>query len=242
MFLHGNLASSVWWRRCFPFIKAGYEVYAPDLPGCGKTPETGKRHSYEYLSDFVHDFVTALELRRFYLVGHSMGGGIAQLFAVLYPYMVEKLVLVDSVSMSGFSLLYDLGQEKLRALMHEREKLERALKAVTPFLDDDEFFSTILEDATSASEQVFMEHPLVMKSANWRGLAERIDCPVLFLQGAEDNFIPPESTLKTVEAINECEMVFLKNCGHSPMVEIPERFCNVLFDFIENRGVFNEYS
>ncbi|WP_420264993.1 alpha/beta fold hydrolase [Candidatus Magnetominusculus dajiuhuensis] len=233
IFIHGNLASSLWWRTSFECIRPGYEVYAIDLPGSGSTPETYKRHTLDYLASFVNDFSDALRLNRFYLVGHSMGGGIAQLFAINYPEKVEKLVLINSIAMDGLKLGFEYDDNMMRAVMKNEMLLRNWLRAVMPGMEDDKMFEQIAAHALKSSEQVFVDHPRAMSESDWTDRIHKILCPTLFIHGIWDDFIPKTGSEKTAQAINNCRLMYMEKCGHSPMLEVPQAFNDAIFDFFE---------
>ncbi len=211
----------------------GYEAYAIDLPGTGGTPETGTRHTLDYLAAFVNDFTEALRLNRFHLVGHSMGGGIAQLIAINYPEKVEKLILVNSIAMDGFRMDFDYDDNMMRMVMKNEPLVRHWLRAVMPHMEDDALFDQIVVNAMKSSEQVFVEHPRAMVEANWAERIDKIQCPALFVHGAEDDFIPKAGSERTARAIKNCTFTYMDNCGHSPMLEIPRAFNDLMFDFFE---------
>ncbi len=233
VFIHGNLASSIWWMKTFENINKGYEAYAIDLPGSGKSPETGIRHTIDYLSDFVIDFIESLKINHFFLVGHSMGGGVAQLFTINHPEYVIKLALVDSMAMDGYHGLLYYSNELSKSLMYDKRFLRKAIKNVMPYYKDDKLFNEIIKNAEGASSQVFLEQPQTMHEANWADKIDLIDCPTLFVHGEHDDFMPREGSERTAKAIKNCTFMYLANSGHSPMIEIPEVFNKVLFDFLE---------
>ncbi|KJR42547.1 Alpha/beta hydrolase fold protein [Candidatus Magnetoovum chiemensis] len=234
LLIHGNLASSLWWKHTLESIPSGYEVYAPDLTGSGKTPETGHRHTIEYFLSFIHDFLRACEINEVYIAGHSMGGGIAQLFAIEHNDAVEALALVDSMPMDGFHVLYKYGIEKLTALMNDEKLLRKALFSVMPNIKDLDLFDHIVADAKRSSKQTFLEHPYTMHEANWSDKIGLIKCPTLILHGMDDTFALKEDCFRTAKAIKHCRLVFLENCGHSPMLETPREFNRLLFDFLDS--------
>ncbi|MBF0564670.1 MAG: alpha/beta hydrolase [Nitrospirae bacterium] len=234
VFIHGNLASSIWWKETLSRLKPGFKAYALDLPGSGETPETGHTHTMEYMAAFVAEFIEALGIRPVHLVGHSMGGGTAQLVAINYPDMVKKLVLVDTLPMHGFPELTGLGDEWFRTLMSDKMMIRMGMKAIMPHLNDDFYFEQIVDHAASSSRQVFFENPKAMSSANWSMKIGSIVAPVLFVHGLEDTLIPVNTVLMTAQAIKGSSFTYVDNCGHCPMIEVPDRFNEILFNFLAN--------
>lgn len=233
LFVHGNLGCALWWRKTLAALPAGLRGFAIDLPGSGASPETGERHTMEYLAGVVAEVVDELRLERFDLVGHSMGGGVCQVYAIEHGERVRRLVLVDSMAMDGFHVMAGYPEERLRRLREDRDFLRRALAVVAPRCDDPAFFEEIVEAAWGASDQVFFEQPRTMDEASWADRIDRIRCPTLFLHGAEDDFVPKDGSERTAAAIPSCELRYLDHCGHSPMVEVPEVFDAALLAFLE---------
>lgn len=232
LFVHGNLATSLWWIKTANHLLSGYEGYAIDLPGSGNTPETGKWHTIDYFAELLYEFITSLNLGKIHLVGHSMGGGAAQLFTINHPEMVEKLVLVDTIPMDGCHVMYEYGKEKLRAIYENENLLRKALRSVIPGLKEPELFDQIVAQARQSSEKVYLEHPVTMHEANWSDKIHLITCPTLLIHGEQDNFIPQTHSQKIASAIKNSKFITIKDSGHTPMLETPEEFNSLLFDFL----------
>jgi pimeloyl-ACP methyl ester carboxylesterase len=132
----------------------------------------------------------------------------------------------------GFHVLYNQGEERLRKMMKDRDFLKKAIQAVAPMCRDEDFINRATDAAFNASEQVFLEQPVTMHEANWMNRLGEIHCPVLFLHGELDHFVPQEGSVRTASAIPECTFKFLPKCGHSPMVEIFPEFYREIFDFL----------
>ena len=93
--LHGTPANASRWAGIATALADGYRVLAPDQRGHGRSGHSAG-YSFEAYRDDVRAFADALGLDRFALVGHSMGGTVACLFAERHPDRLTALVLVDS--------------------------------------------------------------------------------------------------------------------------------------------------
>jgi len=82
------------WANVAPAFGHYWRVYAPDLRGHGQSDMPGK-YSVELMRDDILGFLAALALDRVDLIGHSLGGMVAYLFAAEYPERIEKLILED---------------------------------------------------------------------------------------------------------------------------------------------------
>lgn len=102
--VHGNMSSSVHFQTTMERLENEFRVYAVDLRGFG---DSSYHHELNSLHDFaidVEEWIEKLDLRNFYLLGWSTGGGIAMEVAADMPDRVRKLFLLDSVGVKGYPL------------------------------------------------------------------------------------------------------------------------------------------
>jgi esterase len=92
--LHGLFGQSDNWVTVGKRLSDQFSVYIPDQRNHGLSPHATV-HTYPALSDDLFDFIEEHELDKAILIGHSMGGKAAMLFALEHPEMVEKLIIVD---------------------------------------------------------------------------------------------------------------------------------------------------
>jgi pimeloyl-ACP methyl ester carboxylesterase len=100
VFIHG-LGSSGYmeWRFNLESVAAGHRVFAPDLPGYGRTGKPRVRYTIRYFADFVRRYMEERGLGRAAVVGASLGGRIALELALEHPQLVRRLVLVDALGL-----------------------------------------------------------------------------------------------------------------------------------------------
>jgi len=98
LFIHGHRSDALRWRGVILFLGKKFKVYAPDLPGFGKSPPfKNKKHSMENYAFYLNEFVRILNLKDYHLFGGSMGGIIALNMVLLNPKIKPtKLVLVGT--------------------------------------------------------------------------------------------------------------------------------------------------
>jgi len=95
--IHGGLGGAKGWLNNLTELSNKYTIYAPDLPGFGNSLPIGDDFQVSEFVNFIEDFTNTLGLKRFHLMGHSLGGGIALHFALKYPHKIGRLVLVSSM-------------------------------------------------------------------------------------------------------------------------------------------------
>jgi len=105
VFIHGNGSSSTFWEETMLALPPGFRGIAPDMRGYGDT-EPLPVDATLGLGDMVEDIrslVQTMGLKKFHIVGHSMGGGIAMKYAIAYPEDLLSITLVDTMSPYGYS-------------------------------------------------------------------------------------------------------------------------------------------
>lgn len=232
LFIHGNLANTIWWEQTLANLPSGYEGVALDLPGSGESPETGVRHTMEYFAGLASEFTELLGWQHFFLVGHSMGGGVSQVLTLNHPEKVRKLVLLDAMAGDGFHTIFNRGLDRMEQAMQDKALLGMAIRVIAPMCRDEAILARITEAAAKASRQVFLEQPVTMHESNWMDRLGEIRCPTLFLHGDKDVFVPPEGSERTAQAIPGCVFKYLKDCGHTPMLEVFDEYYREVFGFL----------
>jgi pimeloyl-ACP methyl ester carboxylesterase len=96
VFIHGFLETSKIWMEFTKELKKYFKIIAIDLPGHGKSDCYGYIHTMELMAQSVHSVLEELNLRKYIMVGHSMGGYVSLAYAELYPDNLRGLVLFHS--------------------------------------------------------------------------------------------------------------------------------------------------
>ncbi len=94
--LHGFLEDSSMWKNIVPELVKKNRIITIDLLGHGKTACLGYVHSMEEQAEIVHAVLRSLRLRKYQLIGHSMGGYVALAYAKLYPKTMKGLCLMNA--------------------------------------------------------------------------------------------------------------------------------------------------
>ncbi|HEY5374716.1 MAG TPA: alpha/beta fold hydrolase, partial [Polyangiaceae bacterium] len=92
--LHGLNNSCLSWSRVAPLLATDRRVLMPDLPGHGQSERPNVAYDLEWYALLIAGWLEALGLEQVDIVGHSFGGGIAQMLLLRCPERVRRLVLV----------------------------------------------------------------------------------------------------------------------------------------------------
>jgi len=239
--VHGNLASHRYWQELLTAPPAGLELIAPDLPNFGASDRLPGEVTMRAYGEVLAAFLERLELTGITLVAHSLGGAVAQACAGLAPERVTRLMLVDSPSPSAFrapeaSLR---GAEVLAAEPDEavrRAAIARALPGVMPTRRPP-YFDELVEEALRIPRDAIVPNAQALETMDLRNLVGSYRGPVLVLRGGRDALVGDALAQATLAAYgaHRARIVIWEDVGHSPQIEAPEQFAQLLADFVSGR-------
>jgi len=237
--LHGFGASKEnWLRFSVPFAK-NYHVVAVDLLGHGENKrDLNQSYRIENQVEFVNQFAKKLNIDRFHIVGNSMGGAIAAMYASVYPQKIMSVVLVspagihdipskmDELLKTGVNPLIATSVESFDALlnfvMEDRPYIPSAIVKVEA------------EKAVSRKEinaKIFSDLTGELKTGLEQNL-KQIQAPVLIIWGDHDRAINVKNIDKYASLIPNAKKLVLKNIGHLAMIEVPDVTAKAMLDFM----------
>lgn len=134
--VHGNMSSSVHWQTTLEALEGAYRVYAPDMRGFGDSSYNAEFDSLHDLALDVEQFIDAVGIDEFMLVGWSTGGGVAMEIAADWPARVQKLILLDSAPLTGYPIYKkdENGQPILTELLKTKAEIAADPVQVLPAL------------------------------------------------------------------------------------------------------------
>lgn len=227
MLLHGLFGALSNFEGIIKHFSGKYNVVVPILP-IYEMPIF--EVSVMGLVDFVSKFVAYKGYDKVHLVGNSLGGHIAQLYALAHP---ER---VSTVTLTGSSGLFESAFGNAFPKRGDYEYIKK--KAGETFYDPtvaskelvDEIFG-IVNDRNKAIRVV-----ATAKSAVRHNLGDKLHnlkAPTLLIWGKQDTVTPPFVAEKFKELIPNSQLFFIDECGHAPMMEKPEAFNALLEKFLE---------
>lgn len=233
VFVHGFLGGSRQWNRQ---VKAfgGYDIATVDLPGFGDNAHLEALGSIEAYAQWVLDELGARGIDKFHLVGHSMGGMVAQEMVALSPASVDRLVLYGTGATGVLPGRFEtIGTSKMRALEDGSHATARRI-AATWFLERDE--AEAYEECASIAEKSSLEAILAGLDAmqDWSGTdrLQNIQAKTLVIWGDHDRTYPWSQTERLWRSISEASLAVIPDCAHATHFEKPALFNSVIGDFI----------
>jgi len=217
LILHGWGSDSQRWQTVAEEIaKSGYKVYVPDLPGFGESdPLTEAWDGNKYIA-WIEEFLRELDIKEFYLLGHSFGGALACKTAIKHPQRVSKLFLVSCAL--------------VRKKTNKKTVFKYMAKTVKPF----SFMpwypllrKVIYKYIIRRSDYTFVDG--VMKQTYLNVIAEDlsqfsgfIKVPTIIIWGDKDKFTPIEDAHFLNQRIKNSKLIFIEGAGHDLNRKQPE--------------------
>jgi len=231
LLVHGLGARGEDWRAMIPTLAAsGFHVYAPDLPGYGRSSRpTDASYSIAMEEAAVVSFMQAVHLARADVGGWSMGGWISMKLTLDHPEMVDRLVIYDS---AGIYFPADFGPELF--VPGDAPGVTRLMKILSPHPGPMPNFVMRAVLRKLVRNGWVIERSMSAMTSGRDLLDFRlhdIRQPTLVVWGAEDELIPL-SVGKTIhEGITDSSLVVIEGCGHlaplecsEPVLEATEKF------------------
>jgi pimeloyl-ACP methyl ester carboxylesterase len=229
-----GLGSQVlFWREefCYGLVDRGFFVVRVDNRDGGLSSELPPEASYT-LSDMAADLVAVIDdlgIDRVHIVGQSLGGMIAQTFAIEHP---TRVITLTSISSHTGNL--DFGRpspEALNAMMSasgatrdeqiERDVAARRVWASPSWFDEEEaraYFSATYDRAHSATGSTRQFNAIVASGSRDEALRS-LTVPTLVVHGTLDPLIAPDGGSHTAELIPGAELLMIEGMGHDLPVE-----------------------
>lgn len=250
--LHGIPTNALIWRRIGPTLSAeGFRAFAPDLLGYGKSGDpTSAKYGVADQARYLYQFVSGLGLKDTIVIGHDIGGGIAQQLAVSHPELVIGLVLVNSVTERNWPPLIvrstrsqpfaAVGSLLERVFGFERvlSRLIRSAARHPARLTAQalEAYAAPIESRGGASRLAQLAAGL--SSNDTAGLTAKLavlPMPKLIVWGADDPYLKVASGRKLAAELPGSTFVEIPSCGHFVPEEEPFGLADAVLPFLRER-------
>ncbi|WP_139043301.1 alpha/beta fold hydrolase [Mycobacterium lentiflavum] len=242
--LHGMASSWQWWLENIPALAQQHRVIAVDLPGFGQSDPLPAPAEMATHARTVLDLLTELGIESATVSGHSMGGLVAIEMFKADPRRTSNLILVDSggVPMSERRLAVILVVLRLCSAFLRRRFVRHAL-ATRMWVRQIALRAAFRDPRAMSPELAAMTMPAFGGPGSVDAIPaaarsvhatvpESITCPVLLVWGEHDVVVPPSCAHQMHDKLPDCELAVFSGVGHSPMVELPDRFNDLALNFL----------
>ncbi|MEM7020013.1 MAG: alpha/beta hydrolase [Pseudomonadota bacterium] len=249
--LHGWLDNALSFQPLIEYLP-NYRFISLDLAGHG---QSGHRDGIYHFSDYVYDLsavVEQLELDKFILLGHSLGGGIAATYAGLFPKKVTQLILLDSLG-PGSGASSDTRRGFIRALKRRQRYQRKTPTVIYPDVDAaieardrvgdvplEALRNMLVRSLEIVPEGVRLRQdpglrlhaPLRMSESQVLNLLEGIEAPCLYFRALSGHVLPESALTRRKSYLKSCQQVELEG-GHHVHLEHPADVAEYIQKFLE---------
>lgn len=247
LLVHGISTYSFIWRKVLPFLEDRYQLIGVDLVGCGLSsknldqPYSIKRHAH-----LLQKFLQKLEIGKFHFVGHDVGGGIGQIFAVNYPDMLFDLVVINSVAYDFWPVqpiiamripivrqlamaTLDMGALRMivrRGLYHKENLTPELMEYFWAQMKSREGRKAFLHFAASLNNQDLLEITDQL---------HRLELPVLIIRGDADPYLSGAIAGKLARNIPNNTLIKIPTGSHFIQEDEPQQIAAAMVDFFAGK-------
>jgi len=237
LLIHGFTGNLRNWALQVPALTRDFRMMSIDQRGHGHSekPTRGEDYSLELMAEDAYGLLQHLGIDGCYLIGHSMGGMVAQQLALTHPEPVRALVLVDTAAeitsamhtQDGARLVEIARDQGMEAVFEEQLRINPMADQIPPQLVGlwrQQFLLTSREAYIYCARAVARREPLLDK-------LHAIEVPTLIICGENDAPML-EASRQMHERIPGSELVIIPGAGHTPQIEKAPEFNRVLTEFL----------
>jgi 3-oxoadipate enol-lactonase len=229
LFLHGIRGNRGNWSKQVQSFATHYRAAAWDARGYGGSDDYPGPLQFDHFSGDVLRVVEHFGVERAHLVGLSMGGRIARNVALRFPERLKSLTLVSTTP--GFDAM---SMDDVRRFVTERKAppTPEGVRKLLGSRAEPGAFEALWQSVSAVREESYRK-TLEASVAQDRGAPlENIRVPTLVVSGDEDSVYPPALAHEVARRIPGAELVMMQGAGHLVNLEQPQRFNQLVMDFI----------
>ena len=235
VFVHGYLGGGAQWQQQLAVPPPATRVVAPCLPGFGDSANMATPQSIGEFAQLTLDFLTAKGIGKFFLLGHSMGGMVAQEMTTRAPERIGALILYATGALGSIPGRFEsMAESRRRALTEGANKA--AARLPLKWLGagkDSAHYSLAAEIAGQAKLPAHLAGLTAMESWDGRAALADIACPTLIIWGDMDQSYSRRQIDFLHEHIPGAVLKVISGASHLSHLEFPDKFNDILHDFLD---------
>lgn len=237
VFLHGWMCNRTFWQRqCRELAGRDFRCLAVDFRGHGNSDAPAGGYSIRQLAADVSALMAALNFGPAVIVGHSMGGMVAQHFCLERPEQTAALVLVATIASDSEDRLISKRIFSDATRMGFPRAFDRHFDAWFAPGTPRTVRGWIKNQMRSTPDEMGLELVGAYSRFDLTGRLGEIRRPTLVIGTRSDDSAPPGQSRRLAELIPGARLALIEDCGHFPMLEKPEELSRSLLPFLETRA------
>ena len=211
------------------FPRIGFQIFMPELPIYSASL---LNTNVKFFAEYINKFIKLLSIKKAILVGNSLGGHVALLHSKLYPNSTKALVL------TGSSGLYENSMGDTYPKRGDYNFIKKKTQNVfySPKIATKKIVDEVFESVNN--RQKVIKILAMAKSAIRHNMAAdlpKMKLPTCIIWGKNDNVTPPDVGDEFHKLLPNSSLFWIDKCGHAPMMEHPNEFNKILFDWLSSK-------
>ena len=253
--VHGFNGSLFNFETMTPFLKDQFRILSLDLPAHGLTGSVKSNlYSYDGFYKVISEVLEKQGIRKFYLVGHSMGGMVAWRYSLGRSEQIKGLIIIGSPfigSEKEYREFQSVNAPPVAFELLESRIFREMLAYITPrFLVKEGVSQTVYDQTLVTEELVDQFHEIILQEGSREAMGEllinfednfisdaallkNIEMPTLILHGEQDKLVDLRFVNHFVDKIPNVKLVTYPKVGHMPPMEIPEQLAYDIENFVK---------
>jgi 3-oxoadipate enol-lactonase len=228
--------SSHAWHRSRPLLSEKYRTITLDNRGVGRSEAPAGPYSMAQMAADAAAVLNAARVNAAHIFGVSMGGMIAQEFALQFPKKVRSLIL--GCTAAGGPEAVRAEQDALQVLMTRGQDPDTFAKAIRPFIYDGGTSAQLIEEDTALrrkwyppADPYFAQLQAIMAWDAYGRLAQ-ISAPTLVIHGENDRLVPPENARLIASRIPGAKLTIIPGASHIFTTDQPDAAHGAILEFL----------
>ena len=230
------------WRTIARLMEAEYQCILVDLRNHGRSPHDAVMN-YSVMADDVLELIRDLDLDDAVLLGHSMGGKVAMQFALTYPEMTEKLIVVD-ITPKQYPSHHDSVIDAIEAIhpdvLKTRDEAETILRGYP--CNDESTVQFIMKNLSRKPEGGFEWKPNMpgIISAYGELMKEVTGMhpylgPVVFIKGEHSDYVTEQDMPLIHQLFPSASLIAIPGAAHWVHADNPNLFTQTVLSFLKDK-------
>lgn len=232
--LHGFCGSHLGWQGLRAALEPRHRVLAPDWPGFGERHAARALDSIDAMARHVLALANDAGIERFAVVGHSMSGFVVQQLLLAAPERLSGGVLYGAGLTLDSRRRFESAEATLERLRTEGVAATVARIVATWFVRGEQApaYADTVAAGLSMNPDAARTVMQACRPMDYRDRLGSVTTPTLVIAGSHDRTYPPELVLELARSLPGAELALLPWCAHAAHLESPERFADLLGDFL----------
>jgi pimeloyl-ACP methyl ester carboxylesterase len=236
--LHGYLESSEVWNGLAQKLSEEFRIISVDLPGSGESEIYGEVHTMEFMAEALKGLFDSLDLKKVFLVGHSLGGYVSLAFLELFPEYLSGYCLFHSQPFPDTAAGLNKRRREIEIVKVGKKNLMYPDNVTKMYADSNlDRFSRQLQRSKSIASKIPADgiiavlNGMMIRPSRLKFMEEG-KVPCLWILGLMDNYIPCDLIQNQVNLPPNARVVILKNSGHMGFIEEEDISVRVIANFV----------